>query len=111
MKRTIKQQFLAALKSGLYKKINGYLKTSDGNCANGVLCEIVDPTWTLRSYVGTHNENVYKHRNKCPFSPDTNVNMITGLSQDEMCQIEKLNDKNETWKPVIEFVESLAEED
>lgn len=40
MKKEIKDKWVAALNSGEYKQIKGFLKTNEGHCCLGVLCEI-----------------------------------------------------------------------
>lgn len=40
MNKDIKTRWVAALRSGEYTQTKGYLKTADGYCCLGVLCEI-----------------------------------------------------------------------
>lgn len=42
MKETLMQRFLVALRSGDYMQDTGYLRTENGYCCFGVLCEIAD---------------------------------------------------------------------
>lgn len=43
MDTELKNKWLAALRNGEYKQATGYLKTQDGFCCLGVLCDIIDP--------------------------------------------------------------------
>lgn len=56
MKSAIKTQWVAALRSGAYKKTKGVLSDSEGFCCLGVLCDLhrkahPDLTWDARNGV------------------------------------------------------------
>lgn len=44
-----KQDVINALRSGTYKQTAGWLRRGDAFCAEGVVCDVIDPTkWTIR---------------------------------------------------------------
>ena len=46
--RELRDEWVAALRSGDYPQGQGALKTADGYCCLGVLCDIVDPKgWSM----------------------------------------------------------------
>jgi len=48
MDSSLKQKWVRALRSGKYKQASGQLKTEDGFCCLGVLCDVYDSTnWTV----------------------------------------------------------------
>lgn len=42
MKKELRDKWVAALRSGEYKQVVGSLKTNDGYCCLGVLCEVAN---------------------------------------------------------------------
>ena len=49
MRVEVKREWLERLRSGEYEQIQGRLRSDDGYCCMGVLCEIIDPNkWQTR---------------------------------------------------------------
>jgi len=46
MDKEVKQKWVDALRSGKYKQGQGYLRTPDGYCCLGVLCEVLNAEYT-----------------------------------------------------------------
>ncbi len=42
MKKELKDKWIAALLSGEYKQVTGFLETPEGNCCLGVLCRVAN---------------------------------------------------------------------
>lgn len=53
MKENIKDLWVEALKSGQYKQTTNYLKTNEGYCCLGVLCEIYAKTQKKKGFQKT----------------------------------------------------------
>lgn len=57
MNKEVKEKWIAALRSGNYKQCKGMLRSSDGFCCLGVLCDVLYPEdWRFNSWNWFHND-------------------------------------------------------
>lgn len=106
MKADIKQRWVAALRSGIYKQGKSALCKSDGTfCCLGVLCDLVVPDqWgelLMTSIVGIKA----REHNGESFLPSSSVLDAAGLSIKQARELAKMNDNNESFAVIAEFIE------
>lgn len=71
MNKEIKGKWIAALKSGKYKQAIGGLKSDNGYCCLGVLCDIVNPEgWARDDLEYNAGDNYHKMYGKADFIPE-----------------------------------------
>ena len=110
MDSVIKQEWLAALRSGKYEQTTGSLciesmRYARRFCCLGVLCDI------LQDEVGMCWE--YGCEDDCPFlvfgnmelTPPPLVRELSGLSPAETATIAKINDNSDSYEPAIDYIE------
>jgi hypothetical protein len=62
MDSSLKQKWVRALRSGKYKQASGQLKTEDGFCCLGVLCDVYDPSnWIVADDLDLGEDNQEWH--------------------------------------------------
>ncbi len=62
MDSSLKQRWVRALRSGKYTQATGALRTEDGFCCLGVLCDVYDPeNWTLAPHEELGHESQEWH--------------------------------------------------
>jgi hypothetical protein len=67
MDSSIKQRWVRALRSGKYKQVSGQLRTEDGFCCLGVLCDVYNKNnWTIAAdeYLGDEHQEWHYIGNK-----------------------------------------------
>lgn len=104
MNPEIKAQWVAALRSGEYKKIEGRLGTPSGNCANGVLCERA-----VSAGVATRRDGefVYEYDGRIALMP-VSVLEWAGLTVSEAYDVADMNDAGDEdagWGEVVDWIE------
>jgi hypothetical protein len=101
MDKEIKGKWVEALRSGKYKQCQGILKRNDEYCCLGVLCDIVDPEWTL-----THaEESGYLPDHIKKLAGLTITGMLTGYV-DGCGDLASLNDKAKyTFDQIADVIE------
>ncbi len=122
MNPEIKEQWIAALKSGNYRKDTGSLKTKEGYCCLGVLCEIYHQTHTDSSIwepIGGHmlqftlfDGEFHPHVSRTGYLPEP-VATWAGIADhdcdtinqdDTQGRLARLNDRSITFYPIIEVI-------
>ena len=96
MKSELKQKWLEALET--YPKTKGCLKNSKGYCCLGVLAEITGNLMVDEKGTGW----VEHHYGALPFF----VRKELGLSSNNQESLISLNDKNDTFKEVMEYIKN-----
>ncbi len=102
MKPEVKTKWLAALRSGQYPQARGRLRSSDGYCCLGVLCDIVDPTqWNGRNEYGPDTKTGF---------PDFAVYEAAGLEirvvNDTIERLAHMNDNGSTFPEIAAHIEA-----
>jgi hypothetical protein len=102
MKKAIKENWLAALRSGEYKKGKSYLRKKDNTyCCLGVLCDILDTGWMIED----DSHNYIRTKDNCTVWLSNDIKKNCEISWDEEGVLIALNDNSETFAPVIEYIE------
>lgn len=113
MNPEIKDKWLSALRSGEYKQTDGSLKTPEGYCCLGVLCDIAIkenkiPDWELLTY-GVF-QTVDGEENFLPIDiqkwagiVDENPSIIT--KQGKTVTLSKINDDGKSFKEIALYIE------
>ena len=123
--------WIEALESNDYPKSRGYLRTADGYCCLGVICDVINPTgWKLtktinrtlyaikdgeRAYVGQLPRSVQKQMNiRTPFgqfdledlSPELQeeVRMAVLYTQNDKSSLAEINDQSDSFDLVIRIL-------
>ena len=110
MKKKLKQQWVAALRSGEYHQAKEYLHVPDvGYCCLGVLCDIVDDTgWVDK------DRHAYTFDNNTPSKsryPTQNWLDNVGLPDKQADHLTILNDKqNQTFSQIADWIETNLQE-
>jgi hypothetical protein len=98
-----KEKWLAKLQDGSYDKGMNQLRNADDTyCCLGVACDILDPDgWNKgREDTATY---YWMHGRDITFMP-TSLSKSIGLELAEQADLVELNDLNETWGLVIEYI-------
>lgn len=105
MNKEIKEEWLAALKSGEYKKGIGMLRSGDDRyCCLGVLCDLHNKKQEVNGWVAHKivDETKYSYHCSVGYSPLA-VQEWSDLKT--MITLTKLNDSSDTFDKVIEYIE------
>jgi hypothetical protein len=98
MNRTIKKKWINALRSGRFKQGNGCLRSGEGHCCLGVLCEI------------TGNGKNRDMTNSYPVDSDplganeSTVGNFMGLSVKTQFTLARLNDYGHTFEEIANYI-------
>lgn len=85
MKTEIKDEWLIALRSGKYKQATGKLKSSDGFCCLGVLCEaILAPKEIVKHYAVSAFIDKANYPMSVTLSPETRNEIELSLADSEI---------------------------
>jgi len=97
----VKKKWLAALKSGKYRKAKGHLKHHGRHCCLGVLCDLFDPAgWEDHDYGGS--TKLYAGRDT---TPPEEVIEWSGLTELALTRLMNANDETTGWGKVIQLIE------
>jgi hypothetical protein len=108
MKKKLKQQWVAALRSGKYRQAKEYLHVPTfGYCCLGVLCDIVDDT----KWVDWNNTRYnFGDRSKCTYPTLDWLDRI-GLLDNDAEHLTILNDiRNKTFSEIADWIETNIKE-
>jgi hypothetical protein len=102
----LKRKWIAALRSGEYRQAQNGLRTSDGYCCLGVLCDIVDPDGWSQTNVGA-----YRH----PLGTwDGFLISISALGMERIPNQYDLAEKNDsegwTFEQISDYIEKYESE-
>jgi hypothetical protein len=106
----LKTRWLAALRSGEYKQTKEYLRTPDGFCCLGVLCDLYDPTvWdSVRDADDDHNYNYnFTSIGRSSFEtlPPSEIAELVDLTEDDCNALAGLNDEGMSFKQIADIIE------
>lgn len=113
--RSMKKEFVAALKSDKFKQTRDFLREGDSFCALGVLCELFRQKTGHGSWVGPFFDTgkhqgraafVFKLDNEYCFElPSLQVLNWAGLTPEDAMDISQLNDKeNATFAEIATYL-------
>jgi hypothetical protein len=93
-----KEKWLEKLQDGSYEKGRHQLRNLDNTyCCLGVACDILDPNgWKKLEHYWKHSREIT--------SMSTTLSRKIGLTIAEQGDLTDLNDNNETWGPVIDYI-------
>lgn len=114
MDKTVKDKWVAALRSGKYQQgkyalRKRYTPESHGAsfeqfCCLGVLCDLVQPEgWEAISHPDEDGDKVY-HENKDNL-PSTAIQMLVGLSERTCEDLAAMNDEDANFESIAAFIE------
>lgn len=102
----LKEDWLVALRSGKYKQISGQLKTTEGHCCLGVLCEVAGVTWDQRGTTfGVIQNGSYREDAILP----TEVRERAGLpnnAPNSYLRLSEMNDDGATFAELADYIEA-----
>lgn len=100
----LKRKWIKAMRSGKYKKGNillrGFAPDSESFCAQGVLLDILDP----EGWNSLKDKDVHKFAMGAS-AIDWDKRRELGITDRDHFQISMINDKSETFEPVIEYIQ------
>jgi hypothetical protein len=100
MDKEWKEKWVAALRSGEYKQIQGFLHTEGGFCCLGVLTDIVDPQWQESSL------NVLRDSESGSIGTlPSRIRRITNLGDTYVDELTEMNDSGHTFEKIATYVE------
>jgi hypothetical protein len=109
MNPQIKQKWVSALRSGDYKQGQNFLRTDNGFCCLGVLCDLYikenNVEWEL-----VNNGNYYEFQYKVAALPLSviewsGVEGYNPLVNDEIGTLSELNDSGSTFEQIADVIE------
>jgi hypothetical protein len=99
--------WVTKLRSGEYEQITGFLRTENGNCCLGVLCDIASPG---RWQTGTHADVVFNFvfgaSNYDTLPPDSILAEV-GIDQDMADDLAQANDGGETFDEIATRIATI----
>jgi hypothetical protein len=99
----IKAKWITALRSGQYQQVTSYLRTTQGFCCLGVLCDILEPQlW--RKPILYDNVN-YTHRNGAGGLPDGETLTIANISLQDSEELSYRNDHGHSFQEIAPYIE------
>jgi hypothetical protein len=110
MKADLKEQWVAALRSGAYRQGYKVLRTSSNDyCCLGVLCNLVDPSgWLALGHEGfSTNCYQFSHEGKRAFAclPPA-LMMNSDIRFHELKILMKMNDSGSSFEEIADWIEA-----
>ena len=109
---TIKTKWVAALRSGKYKQDTGRLRTADGFCCLGVLCDITKGTIWTKNNAGQYTVGNYSSTGDGIYEWDVSKKVYKVLEQEKDDEntvqgwLADKNDENEwSFKKIASWIE------
>lgn len=106
MNPDVKTRWVAALRSGNYRQARNYLRTAEGYCCLGVLCDIVDPDgWedTLLPLMGAGVAR-QPHRGHLG-APNERISAHAELDEHLIKELVNMNDGGHTFASIADWIE------
>lgn len=103
MKRELKEKWIKALRSGEYKQAQRRLRTSEGFCCLGVLCDLVDSS----KWEDTDPGDYFNYKTEVPhecYLP-TVIRFDAGLSNYDESQVANMNDDGKSFLEIADHIE------
>lgn len=101
MNPSIKEKWVAALRSGNYKQTQERLRDESGHCCLGVLCEVFDPTRWLPD-----GSNYYEYQgDPSDINLPYTVKYEVGINSDNEDTLMEMNDSGKTFTEIADFIE------
>lgn len=100
----IKAKWLAALRSGNYRQGMGWLRTSNGFCCLGVLCDVVEPS----RWGGSHKVNdmlVWSHDGEDCMKYQWEIDGGL-LGEDTQEELATMNDDGKPFAEIADYIEN-----
>lgn len=103
MRPSIKKRWLAALRSGKYKKGTGSLKYNDKYCSLGVLCTIMKPSIKKKFNIVENEKYLYCGDRESGLILTREFKQYLNIP-DDITNLWIKNDFTETFAEVIEYI-------
>jgi hypothetical protein len=109
MNPQIKQKWVSALRSGEYQQTQRYLRTDNGFCCLGVLCDLYgkenNVEWNLAN--NGHNYEFQEFESYLPSSVVewSGIEEVNPLVNDEESTLANLNDSGSTFEQIADVIE------
>ena len=108
MNEQVKDKWVAALKSGKYKQARGYLKTENGYCCLGVLCELFIAESNELNVGGYDHITTYNR--ECAYLPAevlrwADMRYVNGRASGLISSVSFVNDNADDFTSSIEYIE------
>lgn len=100
MKRSERDAWIAALRSGKYQQFSGYLRFEDGYCCLGVKCDIDGEKWHA------HPSGVHETASGRFGFPDCFTLERWGLPQAMADKVAEMNDGGKSFAEIADWIEA-----
>ena len=98
MKRSERDAWVEALRSGKYQQGRDRLRTNDEYCCLGVLCDLKDPSaWRDLTYYGA-----YFHGDDLMFPGE----QLSGLDHEIESRLSRMNDNGKSFAEIADWIEA-----
>lgn len=109
MRKSVKDKWVAALKSGKYKHARGCLNDGSGYCCLGVLCEVFIAEGNVLN-VGTDDSGFVAYNKEAHYPPDevlrwAGIQHLNGMARGANHSVSFVNDAADSFTPSIEYIE------
>ena len=102
MKKELETMWAAALRSGKYKQTKGALRTDEGYCCIGVLCDLVDPAgWHSKDSSGFYPWGNHAYTGNIPFLIADEIGARAHVEW-----LPTLNDRGKTFEEIAVLIEA-----
>lgn len=114
MKTELKKKWVEKLRSGEYKQTTQFLKTSNGYCCLGVLCDILGSKWEIGDFVYHENpETVYINEDGHDSFPSKEICEMINNDEDEVNvdELIQMNDSGKSFAEIADWIEKHVNEE
>jgi hypothetical protein len=110
MNPQIKQKWVDALRSGEYQQTQNYLRTDNGFCCLGVLCDLYGKENNVEWEPSTHSKNAYMFQNMATGLPLSVMEWVGVEGYNPLVNggpftLAELNDKGSTFNEIADVIE------
>jgi hypothetical protein len=106
MNNELKTRWLAALRGDEYKQVDTHLRTENGHCCLGVLCDISGlGEWSQQS-PGDYIWSFTAEDDQRTFLPPTKVLAEAGLTRDVAETLSHMNDEGKSFGVIADYIEA-----
>ena len=108
MNEVLRDKWVAALRSGKYEQSRGRLRTQNGYCCLGVLCDVKDPNgWNQENDRWIHKDSFREGS----WYLSESLREEVGLTEECQVRLAKLNDDGETFERIAQEIEKNGQSD
>ena len=107
LKQVTVEEWAKALRSGKYKQTKSRLKTDEGFCCLGVLCDLQGVEWKPCEFSTDVQEYAYNYWYAFPANKEL---MAVGFTATQATELADMNDEGKSFDYIADQIEIMAKE-